>query len=262
MFFLLLLFFLLISAVLRVFKYSHLHYFPLLWQGFVLLHPATTLCFFQSTKLLVDILYLKDGKKSRTTLIFFYSLCGWFLKHVWDVPLFLFLPIPRHSPGNKPCPRIPAGQCRWWSSPLGPARSRPPDRWTAWSAPSSTASPGRLLYAYDLSLNRQKRDWHRFKLICSTDMVMFPELRSPPPFIALNWTYSGWWDDKLTLFWDGLILHFRLPDYTKTRQSIRLIGNFRSEWYTNKKLIEKLSMEWKVNCKIRRRNAEKVSYVT
>lgn len=89
MFFLLLLFFLLISAVLRVFKYSHLHYFPLLWQGFVLLHPATTLCFFQSTKLLVDILYLKDGKKSRT-LIFFYSLCGWFLKHVWDVPLFLW----------------------------------------------------------------------------------------------------------------------------------------------------------------------------
>ena len=51
-------------------------------------------------------------------------------------------------------------------------------------------------------------------------------------------TYSGWWDDKLTLLWDGLILHFRLPDYTKTRQSIRLIGNFWSEYeYTNKKLI-------------------------
>lgn len=72
--------------------------------------------------------------------------------------IFLFLLWKKkNTPGNKPCPRIPAGQYMWWSSLLGPGRSRPPDQWTVWNAPSSAAWPGRWLYVCHLSLNTQKR---------------------------------------------------------------------------------------------------------
>lgn len=38
----------------------HLHYFLWSWRWLTVLHPGTTLCIFQSVKLFVDILHLKN----------------------------------------------------------------------------------------------------------------------------------------------------------------------------------------------------------
>lgn len=53
----------------------HLHYFPLSWERLVLLHPASALCFFESVKLLVDILYLKDGKNNKVYILILLRIC-------------------------------------------------------------------------------------------------------------------------------------------------------------------------------------------
>lgn len=44
-------------------KSFHLHYFLLSWGRLVLRHPASALCFFETVKLLVDVLHLKESTK-------------------------------------------------------------------------------------------------------------------------------------------------------------------------------------------------------
>lgn len=74
-----------------------------------------------------------------------------------------------------------------------------------------------------------------------TELYLFCSENTTSPRSPYNSPLFGCKDDKLTLFWDGLIFHFSLPVTTKSCQSVCLTGNFRSEWYLKE---DKYSKPW------------------
>lgn len=72
------------------------------------------------------------------------------------------------------------------------------------------------------SLTKQTREKDTELHLLGLGNAIFPQLGKQPLFILDM-------EDKPTLFWDGLILYFSLPVDTQSCESVRPIGNFRSE---------------------------------